>query len=106
MNRYARMKRASKSNGGKKQFVDNQKKVVRGVLLLIISTLMIVFVFDPMAIAMVIAINKYIGVGRREEEDSTEAYFRERNKMVYEHTKKNEKKSKEVKDKISEKYDI
>ena len=39
MNRYARMKRASKSNGGKKQFVDNQKKVVRGVLLLIISTL-------------------------------------------------------------------
>ena len=69
-------------------------------------TLMIVFVFDPMAIAMVIAINKYIGVGRREEEDSTEAYFRERNKMVYEHTKKNEKKSKEVKDKISEKYEV
>ena len=69
-------------------------------------TLMIVFVFDPMAIAMVIAINKYIGVGRREEEDSSEAYFRERNKMVYEHTKKNEKKSKEVKDKISEKYEV
>jgi len=31
-------------------------------------TLMIVFVFDPMAIAMVIALNKYFGNGRREEE--------------------------------------
>ena len=32
-------------------------------------TLMIVFVFDPMAIAMVIAVNKYFGNGRKEEED-------------------------------------
>ena len=64
-------------------------------------TLMIVFVFDPMAIAMVIAVNKYVG---RREEDSTEEYFRERNKMVYEHTKRNEKKSKEVKDKINKLY--
>ena len=70
-------------------------------------TLMIVFVFDPMAIAMVIAVNKYVG---RREEDSTEEYFRERNKMMYEHTKRNEKKSKEVKDKINEsvskKYEV
>ena len=70
-------------------------------------TLMIVFVFDPMAIAMVIAVNKYVG---RREEDSTEDYFRERNKMMYEHTKRNEQKSKEVKDKIkesiSDKYEV
>jgi hypothetical protein len=31
-------------------------------------TLMIVFVFDPMAIAMVIAVNKFFGNGRKEEE--------------------------------------
>lgn len=64
-------------------------------------TLMIVFVFDPMAIAMVIAVNKYVG---RREEDSTEEYFRERNKMVYEHTKRNEKKSKN--ESISKKYEV
>ena len=34
-------------------------------------TLMIVFVFDPMAIAMVIAVNKYFGNGRKEEEEPT-----------------------------------
>jgi putative protein kinase ArgK-like GTPase of G3E family len=32
---------------------------------------MIVFVFDPMAIAMVIAVNKYFGNGRKEEEEPT-----------------------------------
>lgn len=46
-------------------------------------TLMIVFVFDPMAIAMVIAVNKYFG---RKEEDDLDDYFTQRNKMVYERT--------------------
>ena len=32
-------------------------------------TLMIVFVFDPMAIAMVIAVNKFFGNGRKEEDE-------------------------------------
>jgi|TARA_Y100000033_G_scaffold51236_1_gene64906 hypothetical protein len=60
-------------------------------------TLMIVFVFDPMAIAMVIAVNKYIG--RREEEDD---YFTQRNKMMYKHTMMNGEKHKKVKDKLSQ----
>lgn len=60
-------------------------------------TLMIVFVFDPMAIAMVIAVNKYIG--RREEEGD---YFTQRNKMMYKHTMMNGEKHKKVKDKLSQ----
>ena len=60
-------------------------------------TLMIVFVFDPMAIAMVIAVNKYIG--RREEEDD---YFTQRNKMMYKHTMMNGEKHRKVKDKLSQ----
>ena len=58
MSRYARLKRASKNNGGKKQFVDNQKRVVRGVLLLIISTLMIVFVFGDHGIFQLYKLKK------------------------------------------------
>ena len=54
-------------------------------------TLMIVFVFDPMAIAMVIAVNKFLGNGRKEEDD-LEDYYKERNKMLYKHTMMNEKK--------------
>ena len=38
-------------------------------------TLMIVFVFDPMAIAMVIAVNKYFGNGRKEEEPSIQTEY-------------------------------
>ncbi len=58
MKRYARMKRANKGDGGKKQFVDNQKRVVRGVLLLIISTLMIVFVFGDHGIFQLYKLKK------------------------------------------------
>tara|TARA_B100000900_G_scaffold206829_1_gene175396 strand:+ start:591 stop:1790 length:1200 start_codon:yes stop_codon:yes gene_type:complete len=54
-------------------------------------TLMIVFVFDPMAIAMVIAVNKFFGNGRKEEDD-LEDYYKERNKMLHKHTMMNEKK--------------
>jgi len=53
-------------------------------------TLMIVFVFDPMAIAMVISVNKYFGNGRKEEDD-IEDYYTARNKMVYERTINNPK---------------
>lgn len=60
-------------------------------------TLMIVFVFDPMAIAMVIAVNKYIG--RKEEEDD---YFIQRNKMMYKHTMMNGENRKKMKDKLSQ----
>ena len=60
-------------------------------------TLMIVFVFDPMAIAMVIAVNKYIG--RKEEEDD---YFTQRNKMMYKHTMMNGENYKKMKDKLSQ----
>ena len=60
-------------------------------------TLMIVFVFDPMAIAMVIAVNKYIG--RREEEDD---YFTQRNKMMYKHTMMNGENHRKMKDKLSQ----
>ena len=60
-------------------------------------TLMIVFVFDPMAIAMVIAVNKYIG--RKEEEDD---YFTQRNKMMYKHTMMNGENHKKMKDKLSQ----
>ena len=44
-------------------------------------TLMIVCVFDPLAIAMVLAVNKYLGNGRKEED-----YYTARNRMVYERT--------------------
>ena len=47
-------------------------------------TLMIVCVFDPLAIAMVLAVNKYLGNGRKEEE--VEDYYTARNRMVYERT--------------------
>ena len=59
---------------------------------------MIVFVFDPMAIAMVIAVNKYVG---RREEDSTD-YFRQRNKMMYKHTMMNGENHRKMKDKSKE----
>lgn len=49
-------------------------------------TLMIVCVFDPLAIAMVLAVNKFIG--RKEEEED---YYTTRNRMVYNHTMKNQK---------------
>ncbi len=54
-------------------------------------TLMIVFVFDPMAIAMVIAVNKFFGNGRKEEDD-LEDYYKERNAMLHKHTMMNEAK--------------
>ena len=47
-------------------------------------TLMIVCVFDPLAIAMVLALNKYFGNGRKEEEE--EDYYTTRNKMLHKHT--------------------
>ena len=59
-------------------------------------TLMIVFVFDPMAIAMVIAVNKYVG---RREEDSDD-YYTARNKMLHKHTIMNGEKYK--KDKLNQ----
>ena len=59
-------------------------------------TLMIVFVFDPMAIAMVIAVNKYVG---RREEDSDD-YYTARNKMLHKHTIMNAEKHK--KDKLNQ----
>ena len=59
-------------------------------------TLLIVFVFDPMAIAMVIAVNKYIG--RKEEDD----YFTHRNKMMYKHTMMNGENHKKMKEKLSQ----
>ena len=62
-------------------------------------TLMIVFVFDPMAIAMVIAVNKYFG---RKEEDDLDDYFTQRNKMMYKHTMMNGDNHKKMKDKLSQ----
>jgi hypothetical protein len=62
-------------------------------------TLMIVFVFDPMAIAMVIAVNKYFG---RKEEDDLDDYFTQRNKMMYKHTMMNGENHKKMKDKLSQ----
>jgi|11BtaG_2_1085332.scaffolds.fasta_scaffold00221_18 hypothetical protein len=50
-------------------------------------TLMIVFVFDPMAIAMVIAVNKFFGNGRKEEEDLSP---RDISKIVEESEKESE----------------
>jgi hypothetical protein len=44
-----------------------------------------------MAIAMVIAVNKFFGNGRKEEDD-LEDYYKERNKMLHKHTMMNEKK--------------
>lgn len=40
-------------------------------------TLMIVCVFDPLAIAMVLAVNKYLGNGRREEESVITPIYKE-----------------------------
>lgn len=47
-------------------------------------TLMIVCVFDPLAIAMVLAVNKYLGNGRKEEDEDD--YYVARNKMLHKHT--------------------
>ena len=62
-------------------------------------TLTIVFVFDPMAIAMVIAVNKYFG---RKEEDDLDDYFTQRNKIMYKHTMMNGENHKKMKDKLSQ----
>ena len=64
-------------------------------------TLMIVFVFDPMAIAMVIAVNKFFGNGRKEEDD-LEDYYKERNEMLHKHTMMNGENHKKMKDKLSQ----
>ena len=47
-------------------------------------TLMIVCVFDPLAIAMVLAVNKYLGNGSKEEDEDD--YYVARNKMLHKHT--------------------
>ena len=62
-------------------------------------TLMIVCVFDPLAIAMVLAVNKYLGNGRREEEDD---YYTTRNKMLHEHTLMNGDKQRKKKEKLNQ----
>ena len=58
MSRYAIMKRSSKNNSGKNQFVDSQKRIVRGVLLLIFSTLIIVFIFGDHGILQLYKLKK------------------------------------------------
>jgi hypothetical protein len=55
-------------------------------------TLLIVCVFDPLAIAMVLAVNKFIG---RKEEDDVEDYYTIRNRVVHEHTMKSQRKNQE-----------
>jgi len=62
-------------------------------------TLMIVCVFDPLAIAMVLAVNKYLGNGRREEEDD---YYTTRNKMLHKHTIINGENLKKKKEKLNQ----
>ena len=66
-------------------------------------TLMIVCVFDPLAIAMVLALNKYFGNGRKEEEE--EDYYTTRNRMVYNHTMKNQKNDNEELVKAAKEFD-
>ena len=68
-------------------------------------TLMIVFVFDPMAIAMVIAVNKYVGNGRKEEDDIDD-YYAARNKMIYERTMSNRPKPAVNMDEVSDKFEV
>ena len=62
-------------------------------------TLMIVCVFDPLAIAMVLAVNKYLGNGRREEDDD---YYMTRNKMLHKHTLMNGDKQRKKKEKLNQ----
>ena len=62
-------------------------------------TLMIVCVFDPLAIAMVLAVNKYLGNGRREDEDD---YYTDRNKMLHKHSIMNGEKLKKKKEKLNQ----
>tara|TARA_B100001113_G_scaffold129038_1_gene105373 strand:+ start:748 stop:1107 length:360 start_codon:yes stop_codon:yes gene_type:complete len=45
MSRYGLMKRTKRNRIKKRQLIDTQKKFVRGILLLILSTLLIVFIF-------------------------------------------------------------
>lgn len=56
-------------------------------------TLLIVFVFDPLAISMVIALNKLMN---QKKDDEEEDYYTIRNRMVKEHTIKNQHKDKVV----------
>jgi len=85
-------------------------------------TLMIVCVFDPLAIAMVLAVNKYLGNGRKEEDEDD--YYVARNKMLHKHTiingenqrKKKEKRNQEemikrneeilATEKVSDKWEV
>ena len=57
-------------------------------------TLLIVCVFDPLAIAMVLAVNKFIG---RKEEDEVD-YYTVRNKMLHKHSIMNDEKLKKKKE--------
>ena len=61
-------------------------------------TLMIVCVFDPLAIAMVLAVNKFIG---RKEEDEVD-YYTARNKMLHKHSIMNGEKLKKKKEKLNQ----
>jgi len=61
-------------------------------------TLMIVCVFDPLAIAMVLAVNKYLGNGRREDDD----YYTTRNEMLHKHTIINGENLKKKKEKLNQ----
>ena len=63
-------------------------------------TLMIVCVFDPLAIAMVLAVNKFIG--RKEEDAPEDDYYATRNKMLYEHSIMNGEKLKKKKEKLNQ----
>ncbi len=67
-------------------------------------TLLIVFVFDPLAISMVIALNKLMNKKKDDEED----YYTIRNRMVNEHTIKNKHKNKVViiNDNTSDKLEV
>lgn len=61
-------------------------------------TLLIVCVFDPLAIAMVLAVNKFIG---RKEEDDVD-YYTARNKMLHKHSIMNGEKLKKKKEKLNQ----
>ncbi len=52
------MNRSNSSSAGEKQFFDNQKRIVRGVLLLIFSALMIVFIFGDHGIFQLLKLKK------------------------------------------------
>ena len=62
-------------------------------------TLLIVCVFDPLAIAMVLAVNKFIG--RKEEEEEVD-YYAARNKMLHKHSIMNGEKLKKKKEKLNQ----